>query len=280
VTRRQRDIVCLLRSLDPSDGLSPWDYAPATATGLLRRRAAPGEVASRKVVCPECRGEGVRRDRFGREAPCAWCSSRGWYEIDDYTERRIGSARTAETTIACRTVTCDRCGGTGRERWRREGHVLTNWCELCNGSGRLELTASEHRAVREHLNGSPAEPGSGDPVIDAIERRDERGDYSALRAALEELRLEHPRVHQAVVHVYVQSRNGISEGDLRLRVGLRYLDVRLPDPLKVPAAARAAERRRSYAARVARRAARNGHATAARTNPAERASTGPATRSG
>jgi hypothetical protein len=69
------------------------------------RRALPGEGPSHRVECPACRGEGIVRDRFRRESPCSSCDGgngagpergRGWVEVDDYTGRRVGSARTGQ----------------------------------------------------------------------------------------------------------------------------------------------------------------------------------------
>jgi len=156
MTRRLRDIALLLGSILDAPFAQPHSWTEQ----LVRRNAKRGESPSRRIECPNCDGMGHIMKR-GFMVGCSRCggqyedeigvwhpsfAGRGWIEVDDYTERQVGSVRT-EVIVQFKTVGCEVCGGTGvtlAERWRGEN----NRCLRCNGGGRIEMLASHWRASR------------------------------------------------------------------------------------------------------------------------------------
>jgi hypothetical protein len=128
--------------------------------------------------------------------PCASCGGgngagpdrgRGWVEGDDYTGRRVGSARTGELVSRRFLARCDAAAfnnGKRCERWGGEGKRET--------SPPIELVAL-------------AQGGRSDPRLAAMERRERVGSYAELRAALQDLRARRPLAHRLVVAVYVEN---------------------------------------------------------------------------
>ncbi|MFL5934987.1 MAG: hypothetical protein ACJ743_09960 [Gaiellaceae bacterium] len=178
-------------------------------------------------------------------SPCSSCGGgngagpergRGWVEIDDYTERRVGSTRTGQVASRHFRVRCDACGGDG---------VFGNGlrCERCGGEGRREV--SPPVAALE-----PVQAGASDPRLQAMERRSRVGSYDEIRAALTELRGRAPLAHRLVLAVYVydlaEAKRLSGPVRQRLDLGLVFLDQRMPAEIVVPGAARASERRRGY----------------------------------
>jgi hypothetical protein len=83
---------------------------------------------------------------------------------------RIGSTTTTATARPRRTVTCDACDGEGVRAGQR--------CIRCDGAGRRDLH------VFELDLGDTERDRSGDPLTDAVERRNESGSYHELEQAL------------------------------------------------------------------------------------------------
>lgn len=275
MTTRHRDTVLLLGSIDP-DGASWYDPVPETSTGnLVRQQAEPGEAATERVHCPVCWTNDLRMPLGMVQArswhggplvwtPCAVCGGdvdegrpgSGWVEIDGMTERRIGDKRThLETglrTVPCDVAGCDR-GTVTAGPWRGENDRCLN----CSGSGVVEMTESQWRSARSRLSAEAANYGAGgDPVAAAIDRRDALGSYWELGLALGALRLELPRAYRTVVRVYIErsvSLNGAAETRLAHDVGLAYVVRLMPEPILVPPAVRAVERRRCFEERQERR---------------------------
>ena len=256
---RLAEIVLVLRSL------SWFEAAPETSTGnLVRRNTKPGEVPSYRDPCPECGGDKWRRVR-GVVRPCAWCGGdleqgrpgRGWVERDGMTGRQVGSEATGELTPRIFALVCDACAGEKR-------HGNGKACLRCRGSGVVEQREDQWRANRVSLSADARELSAGDPVCALLDRRadpEDLGVYWQAGLALGCLRLELPRSYRTIVRLYVECdgegsllRSELGRaGQLRERVGLRYLSELMPDPLHIPAGVRAVEKRRQYVLRQERR---------------------------
>lgn len=220
--------------------LTDLDYSPPTWTGqLVQRQARAGEGPSERIACATCNGEGSVRKR---RVPflCTTCAGRGWVVVDAYTQRMVG---TAETGIVqqVKALRCDACGGNG-------AHGNGRRCQVCNGSGWVEVPLQRLQACRTPLSADAPELGVGDPVLAALERRDRAGDFDQLGLALGALRLELPRAYRTVVRVYVEASIEADEldeaGRLRHDVGLCYLLRLMPEEIRVPTWAARNERRR------------------------------------
>lgn len=251
---RLHQITLLLRSLDWYD-LQPKSWTPE----LVRRQSKPGEGPSHRVECPACGGEGTHRVR-GIDQPCEPCGGkwsgltlkpgRGWVVVDAYTGRRVGTTETG-LERSTRRVRCDACGGEGSVsagRWRG----ANNKCERCSGAGTIEAVlfqrfAATLETAREH---------TGDPVIDAGIRRRKAGSYDELLLLLAELRVNDLDAYRAVAKIDETDKRTLQQlaYDQRAMRGLRFIVARMPDPIRVPSAVAAVERRqRQFEKREERR---------------------------
>ena len=261
MTRRLRDIALLLGSILDAPFAQPHSWT----SELVRRNAKRGESPSRRVPCPNCEGEGTVRKR-GMRFGCTRCGGsevgttgrlwvghpdligdpgRGWIEVDDYTERQVGSDRT-EVIVQFKTVHCDVCGGTGvtlAERWRGEN----NRCERCFGSGRIEMLASHWRSTRMRDEVARSAP-AGDAVIDSMEARERSGSFDELAAAMEQLRHEWPSLFRLTCDVFIRGEDvSAEERHAAEAIGLEFLSLRMPDEIKVPAGVRRRAREEAVA---------------------------------
>lgn len=199
MTRRAR-IVCLLNTL--YDLYQPLD----TWTGRLQRR----QLVERKPApagraeCPTCQGKGRR----GASA-CDVCAGRGWLTIDPmtYWDPTTGRPRPREAL--------------GDEQ-----------------TGPLRsMTRGELDAALRRLEEQPPQ----DPVdlfLHRLEQRDRHGSYLEVERALGDLRLQHPMRHRLVVRVHVLqvvARDGLDEPhQVRLEMGMRFVEGRMPDRMRIP----------------------------------------------
>ena len=253
---RRADTILLLSSLDP-DGTSWYDHSIETTTGnIVRRFGVAGEGPTHRIACPSCGGDKRRRVR-GFLVKCPpepnGCDGKGWVAVDDYTERRIGDSSTHLET-GTRYVSCDACGG---ERRHRNGEP----CLKCRGSGSVPVTESQWRSARHLAAAADASEygAAGDPVSAAIDKRDELGSYWELGLALGALRLELRTAYRVVASIYIDRRlelNGHAPTRLAHDIGVAYVVRLMPDPIKVPPAVRAVDKRRRYNERVLKRRSR------------------------
>lgn len=214
---------------------------PATATGRLRAGQRRGEQAHHREPCPTCPPDtpGLVRDRFGRQRACPACGGSGSLWVDGITGQPTEPPGWAPspvelpTVVRTRQARCDRCGGDGV--WRHER------CELCDGSGRIEVPAwadDEHAMVRDRV---------ADPVLDAFDRRDRLGSWHQLDLALSWLRTSDRDLARRYVRRHVLDGQPASEA-LERAYGL--LDGWMPGRLLVPRSVmHAYERRDEYALR-------------------------------
>jgi hypothetical protein len=208
------------------------DYGPApeTSTGRLQRRATlPGPAPHHRGPCPACErlgrvestGMGLRpcpRCRVERAAlvparahesclPCPACGARGTVAYDGYTNRPVVTAdgSPAPTTDADR-----------RDKARRD--------------------AARVSAI---LDGD-RDQGGGDALDAQLARSErlERWSFRPLIAALDELRSDHNLAYRLIVDVHVTANRepaSVAAPLLRrLEFGMRYLDRRMPDRIRVP----------------------------------------------
>lgn len=243
MTRRLKDIAALLETI-----LDAPFAQPKTWTGqLVARNAKRGEAPSRRIECPNCDGDGqVRKRHF--PVLCDRCRGRGWIEVDDYTERQVGSIRT-EVIVHTKVVHCDVCNGNGvtlSARHRGENNRCTN----CSGSGRVELPWQRWKATRS-LTYTLAPSGngrSGDPVLDCLSIRQSSGSYDELLSALDALHAEWPALGRLVVDVYIRGNKPTSERLERMVLGgLEFLSARMPKEIRVPSAVRQRQKAREAA---------------------------------
>jgi hypothetical protein len=262
VTDRYQQLLLLLRSLHDYDVTLP------TSTGnIVRRQAKAGEGPTTKLECGDCRGEGGRRIR-GVESPCEACGGqwlgkgkyvpgRGWNHVDAYTERKVGSAET-ELVSPSKRVRCDACdrGSVTAGPWRGEN----NKCLLCNGAGEVDAMLL-HRVFVITEGRS-----SGDPRLDAIERRKEAGSYDELLIALGTLRAWPDRLRNGpylvpallayrAVTVLEQDNRTLDQlrYDVIVMAAFTFLEPRMPAEIRVPRAAFISDRRLRESARKANR---------------------------
>lgn len=226
--------------------------------GPLVRRGTSDLAPMEWAVCPDCGGEGVRRDRFRRESVCVTCGGReqeldvsgkvvvrarrgkGRVKIDpmDRERRPIGSVETPDAPARIVTALCDECGGAG-------AHGNGRRCGTCDGSGRRSWSPFVLRVDDE--------PGAGDvggAWLNAIVRRDDAGDYARLERALSELLqadvTDGTRLHRLWTARYVLGGNGaLAPVDAdRLEQAWVFIEARMPSSVKVPADIRRSERAR------------------------------------
>jgi hypothetical protein len=184
---------------------------PRTWTGsLVASSSKRGEVASQRVECQRCRGEGrVKRGTWfncltcgGSNVPGEARLGRGWLDVDAYTLAEVGSDRTGATTPR-REVRCDVCGGWGkRSAYSREKPSrYAPLCEPCGGTGWVPMPVT---IAPPGFSGK----GSGaEHWVDAVKRRqdrlDERGSYRELRLALAWLERQDERRFRALWRLVV-----------------------------------------------------------------------------
>lgn len=220
--------------------------------GPLVRRGVSELAPTVWAVCPDCGGDGVRRDRFRRETPCGTCGGlaasegararrgAGRVKVDpmDREQRPIGSVETPDAPPRVVTAVCDGCGGQG-------AHGNGRRCKVCDGAGRREWSPFRLR-VDDQGGGEDAEAA----LLAAIVRRDEAGDYARLERALAELARvdgrDDTRLHRLWVGRYVfGSETTLSDVDLaRLELAWRFIEARMPSPIRVPGDVRRNERAR------------------------------------
>lgn len=262
---RQQQIVLLERTID-SDGLTPFDYAPPTATGAARARNTKAEAHEgneQTILCRACRGGPKQRI-------CRVCKGTGAEVVDQYTQRRLATETQEGEAPPPRMVRCDECGGSGFGRWWRNGDQLSKVCRRCRGVGRVPAPEFTVRPFREvPLSADAAELGPGDPVVAALEigipgvgkayeRRRQAGSYEELGLALGALRLEHRSLYRLNVRVFVVGE--VEEAELGanaaalLEHSLVYLDSLMPAEIRVPdwAARYESERREAERERQAK----------------------------
>lgn len=153
-----------------------YDFGPSvkgSSTGAGER----GEMATAPRECAACGGEGVRRDRWGREQPCESCRGRGSVRVDPYTEK-AEAAVWAGSGLRSRRVLCDACGGSGR--WGAHGDT----CSRCGGSGGFSVP---FEVLEDPLRGDPSLR-----LEEALESRSRAGSYSELGRALDGLLVASP----------------------------------------------------------------------------------------
>jgi hypothetical protein len=232
--RRHQQIRWLLASLND------YTYEPETFTGKIVRKAA-GQGAKARVTewrpCDGCGGTGEARTR-GIVARCERCKGRGRVKVDAYTGDRVATLEHVWTFAELlerdtRYVKCDRCNGDGAYKGER--------CWPCDGTGRAPVPGSWlSDPERDHVG--------GDRIDTVLERRRQIGSYLELELALVALRDVGELGRQAfrLLHeVFVERL--VAEADVSpvlVSFGLVFVDRLMPDPIVVPAAVKACERRR------------------------------------
>lgn len=263
----------LFDSLGPRVRRGPSDLAPAEWAACPDCSRPPA-----KSVPPQ---PGWRLDRFGRRSPCVTCGGRleerdeagrlvvrawkgrGRVKVDpmDRERRPIGSVETPDAPPRVETRGCWACQPTGADwddRLPLDQRPARTWgtlpkgtgvrgedpCPVCGGGGELSWSPFELRID---------EGGGSDPeeaLIEAIERRNETGDWARLEQALAELRqadvVDGTQLHRLWVSRYVYGAADTPderETEL-LEVAWRLIEARMPERPRVPAWVRHAEKRR------------------------------------
>lgn len=262
MTRRLRDIVLLLGAILDAPFAQPHSWT----SELVRRNAKRGESPSRRIPCPNCtrpdevNGRGYTVDKYNHGQPCERCGAvieqeqplvfragRGWIEVDDYTEKQVGSVRT-EVILEIKTVACDVCGGSGStlaERWRGEN----NRCLRCNGGGKIEMLASQWRAARSTWRSEPGpDESSGSMVLDTMDARARSGSFDECAEAMEEMRRRWPSIFRLVCDTYIRlDVVTAAERHAAEAIGLEFLSIWMPNEIKVPGWVRQRAREREAA---------------------------------
>lgn len=246
--RRLRKTLLLLRSRDL------YDAPTLTSTGQMIRtntQAEAGEGNEEWRDCPACGGRGRWVRRSGREEVCARCKGRALILVDQYTGREIGSEKTeARSAAPLRMVPCDACIGLDPKRERGDGVVAGKLCERCSGSGwapafrapiRPFRTGSDAGMVRDLVR------GLNDPKLRAIVVKGALGSYNELSLAMAQLRVADLRAYRAAVRLETDRRS-LREirYDLAAWFALHFLEMRMPEPIRVPPDVVAIERREGY----------------------------------
>jgi hypothetical protein len=217
---RLQSIRALLHTLDD------WVPGPKTSTGaLVQRSAVKGEAPSRRIPCPACDGKGRLRnlricERCGGDAQRAK-PGRGFLEVDDYTGKEV---TTEEQQGERKTVICSVCGGTGKRSASSHPSKDAPPCDPCNGWGRIageKLSTQGHGPRKDML-----------PWERAKEAMDEAGSYRELSRIMDDLRWQHPNLHDAA------RRLGQKEAGEELsqveKWALEWISDRMPYEVKVP----------------------------------------------
>lgn len=230
-----------------------FDWLPAGAI-----RTTSGLAPTRRVPCPACasgdRPGWVPERRNGvvkRWLPCTTCGGReatetakakrgrGFIAVDpmDSEQRAVGSTDTHATARPRKRVRCDACAG--------EGATAKGRCARCDGSGWRDLHQFD-------LHLDLHESGELDALTAAIVRRDKAGSYHELDLALAgisrhvnkplrfaALTVNADRARRLLDQVYLTKTvtlMGLSAFDQALvELAMAYLDMRMPDPIRVPA---------------------------------------------
>lgn len=204
---------------------------PTTATGALTRGQKRAPSPSSWSLCPDCRGDGELRDRFGNLAVCGTCRGAGRYRVDPYTEQQVATLELDAPRTQTRRAMCDRCGGDGAWKGAR--------CEPCDGSGKVSVPLSDDEQADR-------EPG-GDRVLDQLALRDRLGSWHALDLALEGLRRNDRQAWHWFVAVHVEGRvaaSALVNGNRQaLERAYGFLSVAMPERLRIPASVVAAYQR-------------------------------------
>lgn len=259
VTDRRLKLLALLWSLDILD--------PAPEAAKSWTKSGPGPA--RKQPCEACggielldddgrrlkavKGTGWQHDKFGRRSPCVTCGGNetepgtGWI----YVDRMVGDrqVRTAESlpTRPPRMVPCDAChgrkegthdgDGVGPVRLRDPEDPLSEYrepCHVCGGSGTRPIVAK----VRAFHDGREVEPDEDvialDPVLAKLAAK---GSYPELVAVLRQLSVAHPKAYETIVAAHVDHTAQPTPGTLGAALceyALRYLEVKMPEKVRVP----------------------------------------------
>jgi hypothetical protein len=207
------------------------DYGPApeTSTGRLQRRATlPGPAPHHRGPCPACEGlSRVQVTGMMRPRPCPRC--------------RVNRAeRVGPDHASCRP--CKVCGGRGTVAY--DGY--TNRPVVTADGSPAPTTDADRRdkARRDAARVSAILDGDHDQGGDALDallaraERLERWSFRPLVAALDELRSSHNLAYRLIVDVHVTaSREPASVPaplGRRLEFGMRFLERRMPDRIRVP----------------------------------------------
>lgn len=256
--------------------LPDYEFNFETGDGKrIRLSAERGFVPARRAACPDCL-QGSRRRR-GIAYGCPTCGGRdlalgtptsrelerqglrirgrGWIEVDPYDRQAqaVGSERT-EVVSRVRWVPCDACGGKGAFGNQRR-------CTRCGDSGKpgfVRAPSERIRYVDESVRVEVEVPaGEGDQLLAALEegfhglgrateQRRLAGSFEELLAALESMYAAWPALARLYSSVYVVRdlrATDLEPGLQRLLAGaLAFIEARMPDPIRVPAHARALER--------------------------------------
>lgn len=247
MSERIAQTILLLRSRD-------WfDYQPPVSTGQMIRtntRAQAGEGNEQWIDCPACGGQGKRRMR-GIWSACSRCEGRALILVDQYTRREIGSEETGVKKGLPRSIPCDACLPLDPKAERGTGFLNGERCRHCDGSGRTLAFQQRIRPFRR-----PSElvdvllertERTGDPRLDAMLLRAKLGSYDELEKAMGALRLHDLYAFREVAALEADRRSLIElRYHARVMAGLDFLVRRMPDPIRVPAAVIAADRRLQY----------------------------------
>jgi hypothetical protein len=247
VTDRYRQLLTLLHLR--FDRTFDYDGLRDSLASLKTKR---GEGPSKRVPCPDCGGEGMKRHR-GIGYGCERCGGsgrplefladpdgdtevtsgtikargrtlglgRGWIEVDDYTGRSISTIE-APQPRPTKSVLCDGCGGTGYSPKTGDRR-----CFYCDGTGRCDVALNllpTRQSTQPRKEMTPMERAA-----------EERGRYSLpeLEECLRTLRVLHGAWYRALL-----IELGFVEGTLVLRSNfdkaMAFLDQSMPAELKLP----------------------------------------------
>lgn len=244
-------------SLTSRAGFVPAEREPCTSCGGILIRDDYGHIIRRR------KGRGWTLDAFKRRHECGQCGGAGEIARDpmDAQHLRVGSTATVATARPRARKRCDRCGGDGV--WKRER------CELCHGDGWRDVHLFD-------LHLDTRDVDERDPMLTAIEARNEGGSYHALEQALAGIshHVNKPVRYQWLTDNATLALRLLDEvyvlairDDVDLTVdersltdlALAYIVDRMPDPIRVPKeVSENARAHREHRKRVKGRAASNG----------------------
>jgi hypothetical protein len=254
-------------------------YAPGPKVGQAFKHGKA--AATKKELCLRCDGDGVVKDKFGRESACESCRGRGWHKVDPMLnkEHQDSWEVQAQESAGTRRVDCDRCAGKGvvpsgaatadelddgAERWTidrlglsadrpletrlyhteeaADGHER---CVACDGSGKVSVPI-----VRAELS-------DDDRVAEGVLndwdrmmlRREQAGSYAEYDKCVAELARRSPHRHRVFheVHVVKTASAGMLSGTqaTELRRAVSQLLDWMPHEIVVPREIVEAEKRLS-----------------------------------